>query len=45
MAEYIEKQKAINACFDGWNNTPKDCVSNIRNSRKSSGSKKNEDEE
>lgn len=30
MAEYIEKQKAINACFDGWNNTPKDCVSNIK---------------
>lgn len=30
MAEYIERKKAIDACFDGWNNNAHDCAENIR---------------
>ena len=30
MAEYIERDKAIDACFDGWNNNAHDCAENIR---------------
>ena len=30
MAEYIEKQAAIDACFDGWNNAADDCARNIK---------------
>jgi len=30
MAEYIEKEAAIDACFDGWNNAADDCARNIR---------------
>lgn len=30
MAEYIERNKAIDACFDGWNNDTHDCAENIR---------------
>jgi hypothetical protein len=30
MAEYIEREKAIDACFDGWNNNAHDCAENIR---------------
>ena len=28
--EYISRKKAVDACFDGWNNTPHDCAENIR---------------
>ena len=28
--EYIERDKAIDACFDGWNNNAHDCAENIR---------------
>ena len=28
--EYIEREKAIDACFDGWNNNAHDCAENIR---------------
>jgi hypothetical protein len=30
MDEYIIRKKAVDACFDGWNNTPHDCAENIR---------------
>lgn len=30
MAEYIEREKAIDACFNGWNNNAYDCAENIR---------------
>ena len=30
MAEYIEREAAIDACFDGWNNNAHDCADNIR---------------
>jgi DNA polymerase II large subunit len=30
MDEYISRKKAVDACFDGWNNTPHDCAENIR---------------
>ena len=30
MAEYIERGKAIDACFNGWNNDAHDCAENIR---------------
>lgn len=28
--EYIERDKAIDACFDGWDNNAHDCAENIR---------------
>ena len=28
--EYIERQAAIDACFDGWNNSADDCARNIK---------------
>lgn len=28
--EYIERDKAIDACFNGWNNDAHDCAENIR---------------
>ena len=28
--EYIERNKAIDACFNGWNNNAHDCAENIR---------------
>lgn len=28
--EYIDRDKAIDACFDGWNNNAHDCAENIR---------------
>jgi len=30
MAEYIEREAAIDACFNGWNNNAHDCAENIR---------------
>ena len=30
MAEYIEREEAINACFNGWNSDAWDCADNIR---------------
>ena len=30
MTEYIERGKAIDACFNGWNNDAHDCAENIR---------------
>lgn len=30
MAEYIDRDKAIDACFDGWDNSAHDCADNIR---------------
>ena len=30
MAEYIEREAAIDACFYGWNNNAHDCAENIR---------------
>ena len=30
MSEYIEREAAIDACFDGWNNNAHDCAENIR---------------
>ena len=30
MAEYIPKDKAVEACFYGWNNNAHDCADNIR---------------
>ena len=30
MAEYIDRDKAIDACFNGWNNNAHDCAENIR---------------
>ena len=30
MRQYIERDKAIDACFDGWNNSAHDCAENIR---------------
>ena len=30
MAEYIEREEAIDACFYGWNNNAHDCAENIR---------------
>ena len=30
MAEYIPKDKAVEACFYGWNNNAHDCAENIR---------------
>lgn len=30
MSEYIERDKAIDACFNGWNNNAHDCAENIR---------------
>ena len=31
MAKYIDSEKAIDACFNGWNNNAHDCAANIRN--------------
>lgn len=31
--EFIERDKAIDACFDGWNNNAHDCAENIRSIR------------
>ena len=28
--EYIERDKAIDACFEGWDNNAHDCADNIR---------------
>ena len=28
--EYIEREAAIDACFDGWDNNAHDCAENIR---------------
>ena len=30
MTDYIEREAAIDACFDGWNNNAHDCAENIR---------------
>ena len=30
MSEYIERDKAIDACFEGWDNNAHDCADNIR---------------
>jgi rubrerythrin len=30
MDDCISRKKAVDACFDGWNNTPHDCAENIR---------------
>ena len=30
MSDYISRQAAIYACFDGWNNTADDCARNIK---------------
>ena len=30
MAKYIDSEKAIDACFNGWNNNAHDCAENIR---------------
>lgn len=30
MAEYIKREAAIDACFNGWNNDAHDCAENIR---------------
>jgi hypothetical protein len=30
MDDYISKQAAIDACFDGWNNSADDCAKNIK---------------
>lgn len=31
MVEYIKREEAIDACFNGWNNNAHDCAANIRN--------------
>ncbi len=28
--DLIERQTAVDACFDGWNNSASDCATNIR---------------
>lgn len=30
MTKYIEKRAAIDACFNGWNNSADDCARNIK---------------
>ena len=30
MSDYISRQAAIDACFDGWNNSADDCARNIK---------------
>jgi hypothetical protein len=30
MADYISRQAALDACFDGWNNSADDCARNIK---------------
>lgn len=30
MDDYISRQAAIDACFDGWNNAADDCARNIK---------------
>ena len=30
MSDYIEREAAIDACFNGWNNNAHDCAENIR---------------
>lgn len=30
MPDYIEREAAIDACFNGWNNNAHDCAENIR---------------
>jgi len=30
MDDYIDRQAAIDACFDGWNNSADDCARNIK---------------
>lgn len=30
MVEYIKRNAAIDACFNGWNNNAHDCAENIR---------------
>ena len=30
MDDYISRQAAIDACFDGWNNSADDCARNIK---------------
>ena len=30
MSDYIDRQAAIDACFDGWNNSADDCARNIK---------------
>ena len=30
QSDYISRQAAIDACFDGWNNSADDCARNIK---------------
>jgi len=30
VGEYVEREAAIDACFNGWNNNAHDCAENIR---------------
>ena len=30
MSDYISRQAALDACFDGWNNSADDCARNIK---------------